>query len=439
MPPLLLLACLPLVLVFVVVGFRRPVSVLLPTYAFSVPFGSLLSTGLPPPYDSVSTPLGLLLLPSLAATQLYNRSVRVRFPATVAIWLLFLAVTGASAVWSISPQVTEVAFRNLALLVVLYLLLALTPVDRADLRRVETWLLLGGVVASLYGTYQFVTGSLPIDVEGGGGGRFGRDLLGANNTAAALLMPFAIAFCRAAVWPTVRGRLVHLAAGVMLVFAVLLTGSRGGILAVTALVIVAIVYIDRSRKLLLGYAALAVVGVALVLALHPGGVGGRTDRTNSSGRSDIWKVGLHACHTYCLEGSGWGTFARVYQLEQPLVPDARTLERGVAYEAHNIWILIGIEVGVAGLVLACAGLLLTVRDAYRLPPRLRAPPLAGMVATLIAAFFLSNFEYKFFWLNLMYVLLCRSTGIAGRSAEREGVPRRTGTETVTRPHIGAPL
>lgn len=421
MPPILVVALLPLLITCAIVGFRRPIDLLLPAYAASVPFGSLLSTGLPPPLDSVSTPLGLLLTAALAARLLTRRAAQVRFPMTVSIWLLFLGVTGATSLWSVSPQLTELAFRNLAILVVLYVLLFLTPVDLAALRRTESALLLGALAAAAYGVYQFATGTLPVGDEDGGGGRFGRDLLGANNTAAALVVPFAIALCRSSTWTTLRGRVAYAAAGGLLVFSILLTGSRGGLLATAACFIVAIISIKQGRRFLLRYASAAVVVVVVILLIQPGGVAGRADSTNSSGRTEIWKVGLSACQTYCLQGSGWGTFPVVYRLELPRVADARVLGRGVAYEPHNILIQIGIEAGIVGLVLALLGLSFTLRDTYRLPAFLRGPPLSGFAAMLVAAFFLSNFEYKFFWMALMYMLMCRSVWLGMDAAPKENV------------------
>ncbi|HET9518206.1 MAG TPA: O-antigen ligase family protein, partial [Actinoplanes sp.] len=408
MPPELAVAALPLVAAFLVTGFRRPMALLLPAYAVTVPFGSLLSTGLSPPWDSVSTWLGFALVAALGARVLGGRSTSAPLPATVPVWLLFLGLAGASALWSVSPQITQIAFRNLAILVVLYVVVALTPIDRPGLRRIETAILLGGVAAAAYGIFQFVTGTLPVSVEGGGGGRFGRDLLGANNTAAALVLPLAVALVRAVDGPTVGVRRAHAAAGAALLFAILLTGSRGGLLAVAVCVVTALVVVREGRARLGRYAAVAVLAVGLVLVVQPGGIGSRTDSTSSSGRVDVWKVGLHACQTHCLAGSGWGTFPRVYQLELPKVPDARILQRGVAYEPHNIWILIGVEAGVGGLLLVLLGLGVTVRHALRLPPELRGPPLVALAGTLVASFFLSNFEYKFFWLTLTYVLLCRN-------------------------------
>ncbi len=402
------LLVLPVALIFVVLGLRRPVSVILPVYAATVPFGSALSTGLPSPFSALSSVLGVLLMVGLAGRLVFGRSSPVGFPATVSVWLLFLGVAGASAVWSVAPQLTEAGFQNLGSLVLLYLLLALTVVEFADLRRLEIAIVIGGAAAAVYGLLQlFALGGLPTSSDGGGA-RFGRDLLGANNTAAALLLPLAVALCRSADWPRLGGRIAYGGAAALILAGIVLTGSRGGLLATAACFGTALFAVMRGRKVLLGYLAVALVTVTMVLVLQPAGVGSRTDSTDSSGRTDIWKIGIKACETYCLQGSGWGTFPRVYELTQPRVPEARVLVRGTSYEPHNIWILIGVEAGLAGLVLAALGLILTLRDTLRLPAMLRAPPLTAIVATLVAAFFLSNFEYKFFWMGLMYALLCRN-------------------------------
>ena len=98
---------------------------------------------------------------------------------------------------------------------------------------------------------------------------------------------------------------------------------------------------------------------ALVWTTHPFGLAERTfaSATSSSGRLDIWQVGLAACADYCGIGSGWGTFPDVYAETQATVPGARVLtgEEG-SYQAHNLWLLAIVELGVAGLLLLLIGL-----------------------------------------------------------------------------------
>jgi O-antigen ligase len=94
------------------------------------------------------------------------------------------------------------------------------------------------------------------------------------------------------------------------------------------------------------------------------------------------------------------------------------------YQAHDVWILIAIELGLPGLLLFAAGMFFTTLDALHLSPRLRGPPLAGFIATLFAAFFLSNVEYKFFWMALIYVALARNFDYGRRLASEQSRRRR---------------
>jgi hypothetical protein len=59
---------------------------------------------------------------------------------------------------------------------------------------------------------------------------------------------------------------------------------------------------------------------------------------------------------------------------------------------------------------------------------LRAPPLSALFATIFAAFFLSNLEFKFFWMALILVALSRNvteepSGDADVTSASEADPR----------------
>jgi O-antigen ligase len=177
--------------------------------------------------------------------------------------------------------------------------------------------------------------------------------------------------------------------------------------------------------------ALAVTGVlvlTVVLVFNPGGLGERQAerQTNSSGRADIWAVGVHACKLYCLTGTGGGGFPAMYAEELAAVPDARIQERGSTFEPHNIFLLAVIEVGVVGLLLVIVGFGSALVSALRLPRRMRAPPAAALLGTLVSSFFLSNLNFKFFWAVLTFVAVSetvaagirRGTGDAPQPLER---------------------
>ena len=316
----------------------------------------------------------------------------VRVSATVPLWLLFLAVAAGTVLWSISPSETSAGFLILSSLVLIYVLVAINQIDREILTRTENGLIVGGVLCTLYGFAQFLfLGGFPNDPtagpSSGSTGRFGNDMLGPNNQAIALLLPLLFTLSRSVTSQERSKRVLnaahlHLAAHRHLDDRVsgwsachLRRTHRAG------------AFQPVGRRTLFKYAAAGIVVIALVWVYHPGGIADRTvTTTSSSGRTDIWRVGLAACPRYCSVGSGWETFPDVYAATQASVPGAAVLVgQGGSYQPHNVWLLVAIELGLPGLVLLAAALILTFYEGLRLPASLRGPPLGGFVATIFGA------------------------------------------------------
>lgn len=410
-PLLLGLAATPLVVWVALLCLRDPMRVALPLYAAVIPFGGVLAPA-DSKFTSLSSLVGMLLGLGLLLQLLRARPVGVQLSSTVPVWLLLLGVAGATVLWSRAPQTTESSFAILGGLVITYVLVALMPVDRDVLRRVENGLLAGGLIAVGYGLFQLlVLGGFPSDppVPGATDGRFGNDLLGPNNQAVAFILPLVISLVRTTSVRDRHRRVWYALTAVLLLLGVLMTGSRGGILSTILAVGVLSMAVPEGRRRLVSFGLVGTTVAAVIFVLHPLGLAERTvETTSSSGRTDIWRVGLAACPQYCAFGSGWGTFRTVYADTQATVADARVLSGAGNYEPHNVWLLVGIELGALGVLLLAAGLVLTFVDARRLPAELRGPPLSGLVATVFAAFFLSNLEFKFFWMALMLVVISRN-------------------------------
>lgn len=414
MTDMLLAAVLaPFVLGSLVLCLRHPMRIALPAYAVLIPFGGLLSVG-SSRFGSLSSLLGIVLGVGLALQLVSGRGLTVPLSATVPLWLLFLGTAGATVLWSVTPSATANGFLVLGSLVVVYVLVAVSHADRFVLTRTENALLLGGVLVTCYGLTQlFFLGGFPGDVPGapaGPGGRFGNDLLGPNNEAVALLLPLLVAVSRAVTRAESSKRVLHALMAALLLVGILMTGSRGGILATFVAVTTLALANPQGRRKLLAYTGVGITIAGAVFLFHPAGLAVReVQTTSSSGRTDIWRVGLAACPRYCAIGSGWETFPDVYAATQPSVPDAAVLVgTGGSYQPHNVWMLVAIELGLPGLLLLVAVLSLTLAEAVRLPARLRRPPLAGLIGTYFAALFLSNLEFKFFWMALIMVALSRN-------------------------------
>jgi O-antigen ligase len=427
----LVAAVVPYALVAVILILRDPLRIGLPAFAASIPFGQMLAIG-NSAFLSLSSIFGLLLAVGLLLERLRVRQAMAPLSPTVGIWLLFVGVVGSTTIWSISQVQTRIGFIIIASLVAIFALVSMSDVDAKALRRTENGLLLGGVLVVVVALYQyFVQGGFPGETVSLGpqpDGRFGNGLLGPDNQAVAFMLPLVIALTRVVSEREHRQRVLHGVIAAMLVAGVLATGSRGGLLAAGVAVIVLASSLPVGRTKLVAYGLIALTAAAVVFFTNPGGIAARTGTTtSSSGRTDIWRVAAAACPQYCPYGSGWETFPDVYQETQASVPDARVLVGAGTYQAHDVWILIAIELGLPGLLLFAAAMFFTTLDASHLSPRLRGPPLAGFMATLFAAFFLSNAEYKFFWMALIYVALSRNFDSGRRLAAKQSQHRRAAT------------
>lgn len=440
-PWLLVAAGAPLVAALVVLSLREPLRFALPVYTALIPFGGALSVG-SSPFGSASSLMGLLLGVGLTVQFVTSRRLAPRIAITVPIWMFFLSLAIATALWTVNRSATLTGLAVLASLIAVFLLVTVSPADRSIVRRTETALLVGSTGAVAHGLFQLVFQGGLADDTGAAvaeGGRFGNGLLGPNILAVTLLVPLAIAVNRAYNPHSHGRRVAHLVVAVLMLAGILMTGSRTGTLGagVVALVMLWAIPRDARRPL----AASLLVGAAatgLVWITHPFGIAERSFEsvTSSSGRLDIWQVGVAACADHCAFGSGWGTFPDVYAATQATVPGARVLtgEDG-SYQPHNLWLLAVIELGVAGFVLLVLGVAASAFYAFRLPPDYRVAAVGSVMGLTVGVFFLSSLEFKMFWIVLTLVSLYRNVALAeqadrigdvsGEAVRARGEPRKT--------------
>jgi hypothetical protein len=426
---LLALAAAPAVLALVVVSLREPMRVALPVFAALIPFGGALSLG-PSRYGSASSLMGVVLALGLVGQIVAGRRSAPRIPASVPLWVVFLGIVVATTLWTLDLSATLSGIAVLSSLVAVYALAACSHVDRAVVRRVENGLMAGGAAAVGYGLFQLVVlGGFVGDAPGAGieaDGRFGNGLLGPNIESVTLLLPLVIALHRASAGSGRGGRVVAGGTAALMLVGILMTGSRTGTLAVP-LVILALLLTSprRARRGLLALLGVGLAVSAVVWIYKPLGVTDRTfaSATSSSGRFDIWEVGLAACSDYCASGSGWGTFPDVYAAKQADVAGARVLSGAEgSYQPHNLWLLALIETGVVGALVFTVGLLVALGEALRLPREFRGKALGGLVGLTFGVLFLSSMEFKIFWLVLLMIALygnvARAEAAAAAARER---------------------
>jgi O-antigen ligase len=149
------------------------------------------------------------------------------------------------------------------------------------------------------------------------------------------------------------------------------------------------------------------------------------DLGSGSGRSSIWAIGVHAFLQRPVFGWGLGNFSEGYNrwLLQQYTPLFMNWDRA----AHNLLVMIGVELGVVGLALL-AWVIIEQTRALREIGRthelyeIRVALEAALVGLLVMSFSLDTLYWKYAWLTFSVVVLARSAALAGADRRASASP-----------------
>ncbi len=382
----------------VIAGIRWPYAFPYGLYVILIPFDDLLKI---PGAGTITRLLGLAaaVVVAIHAARTHRLSAP---PLALYLWLGFVLWLLAGFLHTPDFEQAQVSAQQLISLIALFAVLAVAPVTERNLRSICVAIVLGGVVASLYGLYlmysnpQFATaleGRVTINALG--------RTVDPNGFADALLAPFAIALVTL-LNARKPGRLIlSLGATLLILSAIVGSLSREAIVAVIAIVAVVIWF---SRRRVLGI-VLAVPALAVVPLLVPAVAQRMADAlvTGGAGRQSIWRVEWLAFWQHPVIGWGTGGAIEAYNRNYLLV--FQPYIAGWSRPPHNTPLSIAIELGIVGLLLFYGAWLAAFRPLVGIGRSsgiydLRVALTAALVALFVVAFFVDVAPYKPFWLVL---------------------------------------
>jgi O-antigen ligase len=335
----------------------------------------------------------------------------------------FVALGIVSMLWatSASAAVSQTFRESLGVVLVFVLYAAIdTP---ARLKLVLTGLLIGAFSSALVGIAQGV----PTDTAGAGGGRL-EGGVGDPNTFAAVLVPSLIV---SAFWLVGARRALARAAlavaALVLVVAIVLTGSRGGLVALGVCFAAALVFAGpvRAKATMVMALAASVMVVYFVFFAPPAALQRITHFTSGggSGRTDLWSVAGEMVKAHPVLGVGAGNF----QVLEPQYAYSRLdlprvdLIVDTPKIVHNTYLQVLTELGAVGFAvfgILVVGILRIAVDAVRRTSRagprdleiLSRGLLIGVLGYFAAIVFFTAFQEKTMWFVLGVVLSLSTLG-----------------------------
>ena len=366
---------------------------LLCAYVVVVPLGSaaVSPVALPLVPETLSSALAGAVVAAVIVEFVIWPERRASLPSGARLWLAFLGFAALSHAWSINRTETATDVTALGSLIAMAAIVSARRFSRRDLDVLQSSLIVSAAMSGLIAVYQWRTDTL--DVSESVAGRFALVGDDPNHTAAALLLPAGAALVAALESSERASRRVAAAVAFALAgVAVVLTASRGGLLALTVLVVAVFVQRLGLRRTVALILPALVLLIALPLPADQRAPGG-------TGREQIWTIGVVSCKDGCWFGSGLGTFPDIHEQTAIARPEMAVLE--LRFAPHNVWLGTLVEVGVVGLVLLAAIMACTFGVSLQSPHRLREAASAGVLAMLVASFFINALQFKYFWLVIL--------------------------------------
>lgn len=399
-----------------------PVEATLGGFAFLLPFDSVSRLGASPEARALTWYVGAAVALVLLILGVTNDRFRVP-PRTSWYWLGLLCWGALSMFWALDPAIVSTGLPTAIGLLALYMLVVSFEITEQQLRRIAFLAIAGGLAASLISIQDFRDGIWT--VESRMSLIAGTRQADPNDFAASLLMPLTLAVASLVSSRKFLERVFMLAAVLAVGFAILLTMSRGALVALIFAALIFAYRLKRNRWILFFFSLLPLSTlvlpplffVRLKEALLNGG----------AGRLDIWMVGFNAFKHFFVHGAGLGNFVSAYEQFRAMAPTFR----GYSRPAHNVYLQVAVELGVLGICLLVAAVVTQLRSVHRAIARSRIARsyalLVGCEAMiwsmLAAAFFLNLLWEKTFWMVWIFSALAVQSPAESRVSAIGQAPR----------------
>jgi O-antigen ligase len=381
---LLVIAVLPFVILW-------PVETSLGGFALLLPFDSIAMVGESSTATTLTWFAGAAAGFVLLGTGLLQG--RLEQPNRAALWWsLFIFWSGASVLWALEPQRVLQRLPTAFGLLFFYLISVSFRMTRKELYSVLGLAMAGGITGASYAAWQFLHGA---------GAQLTRASIGQTNPnqfALSLLLPLSIAMGAFLSMRNWIPRTAMLAAIAVIGFGILISMSRGSLIAVGVLILIYIRKFRMNWRLSIALLVLPALLLAVPNPFFERIQGAVADR--GAGRFDIWQAGVEAAKDHSIIGVGLDNFPVAFDRYARYA----TVFRGYRREPHNVYLGTLTELGIVGLLLFLASIRSQIHMVEKLKAAAKQVPMVvacegACFAILIIGLSKDILWDKVFWLS----------------------------------------
>lgn len=267
-------------------------------------------------------------------------------------WMLagFFALVGLSATWSLWPSMSVTTFVDGLKYFAIYLLVCNVVDRRGRARLLVQTVAWASVIPAVGAIWSWAHGQYLVEGDRAAWiGIFGNP----NDLAYHLAVGIALALCARELTRMAWLRLTWLLAIGAMAAAILLTQSRGGLIATATVVGLWSIRGLRRGRTLVATGALALLAIYFAPQAtwqRAETISDYQDDASAEGRIDAWRTGLNVAHARPLRGVGAGAFTLAW-------PQYAPGDAGAPRTSHNTFIQVIAETGVPSLLLFVGALL----------------------------------------------------------------------------------
>ncbi|MCP4367657.1 MAG: O-antigen ligase family protein [Deltaproteobacteria bacterium] len=386
-------------------------------YALLIPFDGLLAVAGVGSGATVTKLLGILTMLVLLLKGAFEN--KLKKPDSVLIWWVLLIMYGFLSVWwAIDTGIAQSRLKTAFGLLLLYLVVGSYRFKKNEFEAIKWCIMLGGLLAALLTIYFYESGLLKATQEASQRATISMEGRYVNPNAVGFDFMIPIAICGGMMLQESK-KIIKVVLGLsttLMLFGIIVTGSRGAMLG---LAVIIIVYILSAKQKITYVTWFIVLGIILMpfipdLFFERWSI---ATSTGGAGRVDIWHVGFKSLGKHWLTGAGLNNFLVAYEEFALFAPDFQGYNRG----AHNTYLKFFVELGIVGITL----FLMVLWKHYK-AIQSRVVPLipnsydtvilkSAFWAIMVLCFFGDKMWTKSFW--LLWMMICMYGNVSTKNSD----------------------